>query len=187
MFKKIFLALGCAGVLMLACTGSMRAQDEVSRFEAGAQFVGVRLAGTGEGALGFGGRLGVNATRHLGFETALNYFPQNPSGDYGETLLLSGVKLTQRMDRLGFFALVQPGWIHFGGPALAGRLSAIDHFALNAGGGVEFYKGTLVALRLDVGDLIIPYGGTTILRTPVPSRLGTQHNLTAGFGITFRF
>jgi hypothetical protein len=185
---KVQLIAIAAGIMMIAEPGAARAQsqDETPRFEAGVQLVGLHLNGTGEGSAGIGGRFGMNLTKYVSLEAETNYFPKNPSGNYGETLGLFGVKLTKRFDRFGVFAKARPGFIHFSGD-LASRLSRKDQFAFEAGGGFEFYPNTHTALRFDIGDTIIPYGNTKILLGPSPTTLGTRNNLQFEIGFAVRF
>jgi hypothetical protein len=188
MHWKVLLIAFAEGIIMLAAPGATRAQsqDETPRFEAGVQLVGLRLDGTGEGSAGIGGRFGMNLTKYVSLEAETNYFPKNPSGNYGETLGLFGVKLTKRFDRFGVFAKARPGFIHFSGD-LASRLSRRDQFALDAGGGFEFYPTNHTAFRFDIGDTIIPYGNTTILLGPSPTTIGTRNNLQFEVGFAVRF
>ena len=51
----------------------------------------------------------MNLTKYLSLEAETNYFPKNPSGNYGETLGHFGVKMTKRFDRFGVFAKARPG------------------------------------------------------------------------------
>jgi hypothetical protein len=185
---KVLLIPSAAGIIVMAAPGPTLAQsqDQTPRFEAAAQFVGLHLNGTGEGAAGVGGRFGVNLTKYVSVEAETNYFPKNPSGNYGETLGLFGVKLTERFDRFGAFAKGRPGFIHFSGD-LASRLSRRDQFALDIGGGFEFYPNRHTTLRFDIGDTIIPYGETTILLGPSPTTLGTRNNLQFEIGFAARF
>jgi hypothetical protein len=84
--------------------------------------------------------------------------------------------MTKWFDRFGDFTKARPGFIHFTAD-LAPGLSGKDQFALDAGGGFEFYPNNHTALRLDFGDTIIPYGNITILLGPSPTTLGTRNNL----------
>jgi hypothetical protein len=185
---KVLLIAIAAGIIVMGAPGLALAQsqDQTPRFEAGAQFVGLHLDRTGEGAAGIGGRFVVNLTKYVSLEADTNYFPKNPSGNYGETLSLFGMKLTERFDRFGVFAKARPGFIHFSGD-LASRLSRKDQFAFDVGGGFEFYPNRHTAFRFDIGDTIIPYGNTTILFGPSPTTLGTRNNVQFEIGFAARF
>lgn len=186
--KVLLIRIAASIIVMAAGPALAQSQDQTARFEAGAQFavLHLNLNGTGEGPAGIGGRFSVNLTKYVSLEAETNYFPKDPSGNYGETLGLFGVKLTERFNRFGVFAKARPGLIHFSGD-LASRLSRKDQFALDVGGGLEFYPNRHTVLRFDIGDTIIPYGSTTILLGPSPTTLGTRNNLQGEFGFAVRF
>jgi len=182
------LALLCG---FLFCATSTHAQEELPKFEAGAQMTTLRLENLQENPIGVGGRFHYNFNRAIALDTEISYFPESPSGNFGETLALFGVRAGKRWGTIGVFATGRTGVIHFGGAAFDLRMSEKTHAALDFGGVFEYYKGRRFILRLDVCDLVIPYGDTTQIigiLPPLPLvRLGTQHNLQTSVGIAFRF
>lgn len=181
------------GVLfaLLICASVTCAQDELPKFEAGAQMSILRLKEIRENPVGVGGRFHYNFHRSFALDNEVNYFPENPSGNFGETLALFGVRAGKRWDQVGVFAKARAGVIHFGGSFFDLRLSEKTHPAFDVGGVLEYYVGRRVILRFDASDLIVPYGDTTIVTGLLPPiqlmRLGTQHNLHTSVGVAFRF
>ena len=170
------------------------AQSRTPPFEVGLQFISLRLHALGEGAGGVGGRFTYNRFEHLAFEAELNHFPENPSGDFGETEAFFGVKAGTRFDQFGLFAKARPGVIHFGGGSAAERLSQKTQFACDLGGVFEYYPSPRWLVRADFGDTIIPFGNTTFLSPlggtsagPNVVRLGTTHNFQGSVGFAIRF
>src|SRR5438445_161177 len=93
--------------------------------------IGVRDVGIGTSALVIGGRVVYQALPHVDLETDIIIWPNNPvmSGTWIQGLF--GAKVGQRFERVGFFAKVRPGFMHFrkdpfgasapGGSSLLGR------------------------------------------------------------------
>ena len=56
----------------------------------------------------------------------------------------------------------------------------------------ERYAGPAI-FRLDIGEMIVPYGNATLFQSPLapqippPGPLGTRANPSVEFGIAFRF
>jgi hypothetical protein len=155
-------------------------------------FVGtIDLRGpVGEKPLGFGGRVSYDFNDHFALDGEAAYFPQNPSGNFGQTAAFAGVKAGIRTKNVGVFAKARPGVVRFGGDFFkAYNGQSQNHFALDVGGVVEFYPSKRVVVRVDVGDTIIPFGQDPV-RGPLPpfvTRPGTTHNLQASIGAGFRF
>lgn len=170
---------------------NLSAQTNEHRFEIGGLVTGINLnKAVGEHPVGIGGRFGYNFTKNVAFDGEIDYFPQNPSGNFGETLALAGVKVGVHKEKFGVFAKVRPGVIKFGGDFFrAYNDKQLTNFAVDVGGVVEYYPNKRLILRFDVGDTIIPFGGKTI-NQPLPPytfKPGTTHNIQTGFGIGFRF
>jgi hypothetical protein len=158
--------------------------------ELGVQFTTFNLNEFGEKPSGVGGgRFGCYVSSHISLDTEVNHFPENPSGNFGETLALFGVKVGKRFDRLGVFAKARPGVIHFGGGDFSQRLRDKTHLAVDLGGVLEYGLSPHIFVRFDLGDTIIAFGGATFLSavSPGPTRLGTIHNLQASIGLGIRF
>ena len=123
-----------SGLLLVSRIAFGQSGSEQPRFEAGAQLTSIRLNALGESPLGIGGRFGYHLNDHLALDAQLNYFPENPSGNFGETQVLAGMRLGSRVDRWGIYARAGAGAIHFGGDFFDLRLSSKTHFALDLGG-----------------------------------------------------
>lgn len=187
----------CAGLAPVA----VWAQEEYSRVELGVQYSIARLTNdsrNGANFSGLGGRFDWNFTRRLAFETQVDFFPQN-------ALSLLGVQGGQTFQAVfgirgkviqskhfAVFGLVRPGLFHFtdvtyltGNPSDPAGTRPETHFALNLGGGIEYYPSPRWILRAEIeGD---PYrvpnetAGGTILAS------GKVDDMTrASFGIAYR-
>jgi hypothetical protein len=142
-----------------------------------------------EQPLGFGGRFTYNFTDNLAIDSEVSYFPEDPGGNFGQTIAVAGLRAGVRNKKFGAFVKARPGLVHFGGDAFFFVDDNPVRFALDVGGVLEFYPSKRVILRVDIGDTIIPFGDDTI-NSPVPplaSSPGTTHNLQASFGVGFRF
>lgn len=167
------------------------AQTERERpLEIGVQFTALRVGPLGEGAGAVGGR----ASYDLGFrrltiapEVEFNYFPQNPSGNFGETQLLAGARGGVKIDQFGFFLKLRPGVVHFGGADFVERNGSSTNFALDAGGVFEYYISRRVALRVDWGDTMIYFPQAIATGVSPVKPAGWYHNLQGGGGVGLRF
>jgi hypothetical protein len=154
--------------LMLA-TLPLRAQDNYTRVEFGAQYSTARLTNSDLGATdysGFGGRFDWNLNRRLAFESQLDFFPEHAapllSIQGGQTLqAVFGVRAKViQTRRLSIFGLIRPGVFHFTDVLYFNSNSTTGfaekpetHFVLNLGGGIEYYLNPRWVLRADLeGD-----------------------------------
>jgi hypothetical protein len=176
-------------ILLSALTTVVVAQTE-RPLEIGAQFTALRVNPLGEGAGSVGGR----ASYDLGFrrltvapEVEFNYFPQNPSGNFGETQLLAGARAGFRIDQFGFFLKLRPGVVHFGGGDFVERNGSSTNFAMDAGGVLEYYISRRVALRVDWGDTMIYFPQAIATGVPPVKPAGWYHSLQGGAGVNLRF
>ena len=183
----VFQVIGLALILQNVTTA-----QSADRFQAGVQFTGFHINQLDEGSVGIGGRIAYDLLDEgaaLSLEGEFNYFPQNPSGNFGESQFLTGVKAGFASERFGLFAKLRPGFVHFAGGDFAERNhgTATD-FALDAGGVLEYRLSGRTALRLAWGDTMVFFpkpvftGSST---TPKPA--GLTHNLQGSIGVMFRF
>jgi hypothetical protein len=156
-------------------------------FELGLQLSSMHLHKIDETPLGVGGRLHYNFRRMLAADVELTHFPENPSGNFGETLALFGARLGTRLDRFGVFANARPGFIHFGGDYFNTRLDHKTHLAFDTGATLEFYPTRKTFIRIDIDDTVIYFGQTRLFDRPNPDALGTIHNLRPAVGLGVRF
>jgi hypothetical protein len=162
-----------------------------SKFDVGAQLSVLRLPRFGENPVGVGLRAGVTLFPPLAIEGEFDHYPQNPSGNFGETEVLGGIRLGVRSASDSLFVRALAGTIRFGGGDLALRLDRVNEPAVLLGGGIEHYVSPHVGFRFDAGDLIVFFGGTRFLDYPGPlghhTSLGTEGNLQIAIGVTARF
>ena len=159
-----------AFVLLLPVAASPAfAQHSYTRFEFGTQYSTVRLTNSNLGATnysGFGGRFDWNLNRRLALESQLDFFPEHArpllSIQGGQTLqAVFGLRAKViQTRRLSVFGLIRPGFFHFtdvlyfnSSSTTGFALQPETHFALNLGGGLEYYLNPRWVLRADIeGD-----------------------------------
>lgn len=165
-----------------------RAQD---RFAVGAQVAIHKLPELGETVFGYGFRFTYGAyLPFLSFDSEINTFPTNSTGNFGETQGFFGLKAGVRVGRWGGFLKARPGFDHFGGGGNPQRISAETHFAMDLGGGVEYYFVPHLGLRWDLSDIMTHFGGTTLSSGPggpIGTPLGTQQNFQTTVGVVVTF
>jgi hypothetical protein len=112
----------------------------------------------------------------------VNFFLPDEGPPYA-TQGLFGIKAGKRTKHMGIFAKVRPGFqTNF---YVNERQQA--RVALDVGGVAEYYPNRHVALRLDAGDLIIPFGNNVVGDGFFAQRLGTTHNFQCSLGVAIRF
>ena len=188
-----------------------RAQDEerFPRFEAGLHVTIINLPALGEMPSGVGGRFGYNLADWIGIDSEFNYFPvkdttqcigivdnrgiripcsSGDGGHFGETEVFAGVKTGIRTERVGIFAKVRPGFIHFTDRQHMEYFNNPSQwrFALDVGGVVEIYFNRAAAIRIDFGETLINFGGYRSM-AGYPSQKSTNHGFQGGIGLMFRF
>ena len=153
-------------LILLFAASPLFAQDSYTRFEFGAQYSTARLTNFDFGATnysGFGGRFDWNLNRRFALESQLDFFSEHLipllSIQGGQTLqAVFGVRAKViQTRRFAVFGLVRPGFFHFTDvlyfPASAGGGTSTrpeTHFALNLGGGLEYYLSPRWVLRADI-------------------------------------
>jgi Outer membrane protein beta-barrel domain len=155
------------------------------KYEVGVQVSGMHLHKIDESPLGMGARFHYNVTSIAAADLELTHYPENPSGNFGETTALFGLRIGPRPGSVGIFAKVRPGFIHFGGDYFNSRLDDKTHFILDTGVVLEYYWNRHIVLRMDYGDLTIYYGSARLFMNP--NALGTVHNFQPGVGLAVRF
>lgn len=190
MQRKIFIhTVGILLTLFLFSLSSFAQTDE-HPIEVGGFATAIKFNDSvGESPVGVGGRFAYNFTDNFALDSEVAYFPENPSGNFGQTVAVVGLKAGIRGEKFGAFAKVRPGIAHFGGEFFKARNGSQSYFALDVGGVLEYYPTSRVIVRFDVGDTIIPFGDKT-LNSPLPPyiiRPGTTHNVQTSFGVGFRF
>jgi hypothetical protein len=155
--------------------------------------------------LGVGGRASWHPVPLVGVEGEVAFYP----GDLGEPVAFSGSRveglfgatLGPRLGAVRPFAKLRPGFLRFGeAPApiacilifppplrctLAGGRTA---FALDVGGGVEWFSSGRTFVRVDAGDRIVRYPAPTIDSSGTvrsESFAGHDFRFTVGGGLRF--
>jgi hypothetical protein len=164
-----------------------RAQD---RIELNVHASVLRLPELGETPVGVG--VGFSYTAFfplLSFDAEVNRFPTHPAGNFGATEGFFGLRAGIRVRGWGLFAKLRPGFIRFEDGGSENRLTSRTQFAMDVGGGVEYDFLPHLGMRVDLAEVIIPFGNTMLLTGPgtVGVPLGTQHNFQATIGAMVHF
>jgi hypothetical protein len=163
--------------------------------------------------LGFGPRIGYNATSYLTLEAEMNFFPRDRDLEGGRKVQgLFGAKAGKRFEKAGIFAKARPGFVRFSRGDFIGSPLGIcpavfplpigcfqpvsrTNFAIDIGGVAELYPSTNTIIRLDAGDTIIRFGDRRVAANSntlsslvvVPLAAETKHNLQLSVGFGYRF
>lgn len=145
---------------------------------------------------GFGGWLTWDAAPRglaLGADLGVNVFPEHHPVIGRQTQLQAGIRFGARTERLGGFARVRPGLVHFSErffapdticilifPPPESCLIAATNATLDLGGTAEVYVTPKSLIRLDLGDTLIRFGRSG--QDPV-----WRHNLQFAAGVGLRF
>jgi hypothetical protein len=174
-------------ILIIAAILSVPMLAAAQAFELGGQLTGLHLHKIDEAPIGIGARFHYNFAPLLAADVELTKYPENPSGNFGETAALFGLRAGKRFSRAGIFAKARFGVMHFGGSYFEQRLDQKTHAIADIGAVFEIYPSRRTFLRIDQGDTIIYYGSAKLFNRPNPDALGTVHNYQPGFGVGFRF
>jgi hypothetical protein len=155
-------------------------------FEAAVQITGMHLHKIDQAPIGIGARVHYNFRRFAAADMEFTEYPENSSGNFGETAALFGIRAGKRFQRAGFFLKARTGVMHFGGGYFEQRLDQKTHNIADIGGIVEIYPSRRMFLRLDQGDTVIYYGGAHLFNRPNPDPLGTVHHYQTTLGVGFR-
>ena len=170
----------CVCVLSLwLMPGTAAAQTDDSSVHIGGQLTGA-VSGEFEGTdLGVGGLFAWRPSSLFGLEAEINVYP----GDFNGTPAFSGGRLEglfgatvgPRLGRVRPFVKVRPGFLRYAEasepfacilifpPPLHCTLGAGKTvFALDLGGGIEFYPSPRTFVRADAGDRVLRYEGPAL-------------------------
>jgi hypothetical protein len=195
-----------AALTGIVATSALAQSNDDRKLEVSGQIAVVDLAELETTDVGLGGRFGLRATTLFAFEGELNVFPS----DIPEVVTVTrsrleglfGVRVGPRFERFSVFGKVRPGFVRFGEapepiPCIAifpPPLSCVlaegrTVFALDLGGGVEFYPTERSLVRFDVSDLMLQYPGPVFNRDREAFTEGGfwGHNLRFSIGAGFRF
>jgi hypothetical protein len=163
-------------VLVAFRLASLESFAQGRHIEVGAHLGWVDLGELDTTDLGVGGRFSFRPTSIFAIEAELSYFPSDVPEEVPVTNSrlegLFGVKAGHRFDRFTIFGKLRPGFVRFAEAprpiaciaifppplscVLAGGKTV---FALDAGGGVEFYLSERSLVRADVSSLLLRYPG----------------------------
>lgn len=219
MTKKFLYALVACSFALFAQQRAARAQDVTDdhKFEVGAQATTIHLAplhtlvttpatgtfnadGFNVTTFGVGGRVGYNVSRYVAVEAEFNYFPEKNFNEVDQSRreqFFAGVRICKRWQKVGVFAKLRPGAMHFDelpfhtvcGASGCRQMSQTEP-ALDAGGVVEYYPTKRTILRFDAGDTLVyirDTGPDTGINSTVTTPRQTTHNFQASVGFGFRF
>jgi len=196
----------CLAIPRALLTPSAAAQDQYSRFEVGGSFSAFRAVSDAQADVSFypglGARFAYNVNRRLAFEAELAGLPQGvpptlltQGGGVFSAVFGARAKVLQSQ-HFSVFGLLRPGLLHFGGVGdlKAGTIELHPHtfFALNLGGGVEYYPTPRWILRFDItgnpyripnsSEQVIVLPGSRPVTVAVPGEINDQFRLTFGVG-----
>jgi len=168
--------------------GAANAQGERKyEWEAGFQVTTIQFGAPAEKPFGLGGRIGRELGNHITVEAEANHFPENPSGNFGETQAVGGIKAGGHLGSWGGFIKIRPGLLHFGGRDFRARNSALNYAVLDIGAIAERSITERMIFRMDLGNTIIFYRGDVVNTARGTFRPGTESNLQISFSLGFKF
>jgi hypothetical protein len=163
-------------LFVLCCSRSASAQSAQSRFQLGGQFVGAVSNEFDSTDFGVGGRFSWHPMPLIGAEAEVNFYPSDfadePAFSGSRVEGLFGVTVGPQIGQLRPFAKVRPGFVTyreapgsfpcpliFPVPVSCQLASGETVFALDVGGGVEWFPTARTFVRVDAGDRILKYQG----------------------------
>ena len=146
---------------LIVYSASPLARAQSTPFELGIDVTGTHLHKIDEAPIGIGARFLYDFTNKIALDAEVTRYS-------GKTSALFGTKTGVRLARFGMFGKGRFGLWH----------STRSYFAADLGGVLEYYPSSHTALRIDIGDTVIFYGGV---------QLGTVHNFQPGIGFSYRF
>jgi hypothetical protein len=186
--RRAFQLITLQVVFAMSFSLQGRAGDqEPPRTDLGVQAVAVALDSIGEKPLGLGGRLGFPVSQYLVLDGEFDYFPENPSGNFGESLALVGVRVPLPFAGRVFTVRARPGFIHFGGRFFRDRNPPATFPAIDLGGGLEIPAFGCLGVRVEAGDLIVLFHGARINGGFGPTQVRKTHNSIYQLGLFVRF
>jgi hypothetical protein len=189
------LTVSLAFVVVALSASRLAAQP--SRFEVGGQLATVISSEFDAGALGVGARFSWHPTALVGTEAEVGFypadFPRKIAFSRSQVEGLFGVTLGPRLGLMRPFGKLRPGFVTFHEapfpiacllifpqPLSCALASGKTVFALDVGGGLEFFPDDHAFVRFDIGDRSVRY--------PAPVLDGTKTlRERAFFSHDFRF
>jgi hypothetical protein len=196
-------------LILVTDAESIYAQRHRSKFEIGGQIATLRLSDSdGKTNTGFGGRLSYDLLPWMALEGEMNLFENDLLEQRSTNPIFSdyrlgyerrrveaffGMKAGSQWKRLGVFGRVRPGFSRLfnqgigcvGEPCTRMLLAPVEYeteFALDLGGGVEFYPTARTITRVDLGSTFIRHRSLA-----PPCRECTSRNFASRVGVAWRF
>ena len=177
--STLLLCFNC--LVSQAQTKSISDDEKVPTYELGGHIFSFNGHDLGFG-WGAGSRFTYNLNNYIALDSEVNFFLPDEGPPYA-TQGLFGIKAGKRTKYVGIFAKARPGFqTNF---VVNDREQA--RFAMDVGGVAEFYPNRHVVLRVDAGDVIIPFGNNVVGDGLFAQRLGTTHNFQYSLGVGVRF
>jgi len=172
--RLIFVAITVVVLILPSAPNLIAQSTDDSRFEVAGQLTLLRFYGT---RVGGGGRITYNINDVFALEGEANFLPDNKDYLFSggrQSQFLFGLKSGQRGETVGIFGKLRPGFVQFNryfigenNPACSGFtlpgecFGTRRNFALDVGGGFEYYPNRFTVIRFDFSNLIIRYLGET--------------------------
>lgn len=171
------------------------------RFEVGAVYTAINLAGFGEAVSGVGGRVAYNFDEHFALDAEASFFPETKLGNNQtgqKTQAFAGIRAGARSRHVGLFAKARPGVMFIGEVTSGfdcdarpfGQVCRPEHthFAFDAGGVVEFYPSARTIIRVDAGDTIVRLKSAQRgFFSGASTSSDITHNFQVSVGFSYRF
>jgi len=187
MRKRLLIVASSTLLLCFSClvtqaqNKTISDDEKVPTYEIGGQIFSFNGRDLGFG-WGAGSRFTYNLNNYIALDSEVNFFLPDEGPPYA-TQGLFGIKAGKRTKYVGIFAKARPGFqTNF---VVNDREQA--RFAMDVGGVAEFYPNRHVVLRVDAGDVIIPFGNNIVVYGLSAQRLGTTHNFQLNLGVGIRF
>lgn len=141
-------------------------------------------------APGVGVDFDYRLSRSFYFDSEFNLFPTQSVQE-----ALFGLRMGRRFGSWGLFSQLRPGLIHYGSARVPGtdRYESTNRFALDVGGGAEYYASERSLLRFRMGTTLVRYRQdyTDPRQPPVgvlsPAYITTQGSFYVTSGYLIRF
>lgn len=178
-------------LLLVFCPRIAPAQSNDSRFEVGALVGAIDLrTSVQEKPVTLGLRGGYRVNTAFGVEGEWIKCPGNGAGNFEQILVLVGVKAGPHIGPLSVLGKVRVGALRLGSRAFrALNGGPRTEPAIDIGAVIELNMSPRVALRMDAGRTIVPFGSWPVRGALPPQirQLGTTVNPQSALGLQFSF
>ncbi len=200
-------------LIVFAAAPPVWAQVDEPRFQVAGHVAGAVSSEFDGTDVGFGGRLSWSPTALIGADAEITFYPEDFSGDLADGVAneqpfsgsriegLFGVTVGPRLGAVRPFAKLRPGFLTFNEapepiacilifpPTLRCTLAGGETvFALDYGGGVDFFPTDRTVLRFEIGDRAVRYPGPVVdsdLRIREDAFFSHDFRFAIGGGVRF--